>query len=101
MLILWLPVTCWGLLAVAIFVIGAAMSNRIGIFQFCACMLAIWLFGLGFIAWDPSNDFPDETPIANETPSIGPGYGWSCVPANNSTVPGEIVCRPVTIAGGP
>lgn len=40
-----------------------------------------------------------NTVKADPTPTTGPGYGWSCVPVNNSA--GEIVCRPVTLGAGP
>jgi len=45
--------------------------------------------------------FPPEDATPTPTLTIGPGYGWSCVPVNASNATGEVLCRPVTRGAGP
>jgi len=62
-------------------------------------LICVVIFGIGTleVVYEASGlpDLADQTP----TPTIGPGYGWSCIPVNASNATGEVLCRPVNLTG--
>lgn len=84
------------IVGLAFFISGISRVNSLMLFMGIVLIVAGLFVTLQADVADASHAQAEEIP----TPTIGPGYGWSCLPVNNSTVPGEIVCRPVTLEAG-